>query len=282
MKKLVSGCIAVSMVLGMMAGSTAMAADDALDNIKERGKLIVATDAAWPPFEYMEGENVVGVDVDIAQDIADGLGVDLEVINVAFDSLSMYLENGEADLALAAITVTEDRAESMEFSDPYCDAYQYIVVKEDDDKVKTIDDLAGYILASDEVNMGVLAGTGASVQQYKDLTIAAMGLKAGDVQAIVCDKLLAENLCTINDGLKCFEATYADGSSTLEQYAVAAAKGQTSLIEKVNEIINPLKEDGTIDQYILDESAKASALNEEAESETEAASEAAETETAAE
>ena len=97
----------------------------------------------------------------------------------------------------------------MEFSDPYCDAYQYIVVKEDDDKVKTIDDLAGYIigvhlgttgdfLASDEVNMGVLAGTGASVQQYKDLTIAAMGLKAGDVQAIVCDKLLAENLCTIN------------------------------------------------------------------------------------
>ena len=187
------------------------------------------------------------------------------------------------------------RAESMEFSDPYCDAYQYIVVKEDDDKVKTIDDLAGYIigvhlgttgdfLASDEVNMGVLAGTGASVQQYKDLTIAAMGLKAGDVQAIVCDKLLAENLCTINDGLKCFEATYADGSSTLEQYAVAAAKGQTSLIEKVNEIISPLKEDGTIDQYILDESAKASALNEEAESETEteAASEAAETETAAE
>lgn len=295
MKKLVSGCIAVSMVLGMMAGSTAMAADDALDNIKERGKLIVATDAAWPPFEYMEGENVVGVDVDIAQDIADGLGVDLEVINVAFDSLSMYLENGEADLALAAITVTEDRAESMEFSDPYCDAYQYIVVKEDDDKVKTIDDLAGYIigvhlgttgdfLASDEVNMGVLASTGASVQQYKDLTIAAMGLKAGDVQAIVCDKLLAENLCTINDGLKCFEATYADGSSTLEQYAVAAVKGQTSLIEKVNEIISPLKEDGTIDQYILDESAKASALNEEAESETEteAASEAAETETAAE
>ena len=126
MKKLVSGCIAVSMVLGMMAGSTAMAADDALDNIKERGKLIVATDAAWPPFEYMEGENVVGVDVDIAQDIADGLGVDLEVINVAFDSLSMYLENGEADLALAAITVTEDRAESMEFSDPYCDAYSIL------------------------------------------------------------------------------------------------------------------------------------------------------------
>ncbi|MDD3796974.1 MAG: transporter substrate-binding domain-containing protein, partial [Lachnospiraceae bacterium] len=148
-----------------------------------------------------------------------------------------------------------------------------IIVKDDDETVKTIDDLAGYtigvhlgttgdFLASDEVNIGVLAGSGASVQQYKDLTIAAMGLNAGDVQAIVCDKLLAENLCTINEGLKCFEAVYADGSSTLEQYAAAAAKGETELIEKVNEVITPLKEDGTIDGYILAQSEKAAALSE--------------------
>ena len=245
----------------------------------------MATDAAWPPFEYMEGENVVGVDLDIAKDIADGLGVDLEIINVSFDSLSMYLENGEADLALAAITVTEDRADAMEFSEPYCESSQYIVVKEDNDDVKSIDDLAGYtvgvhlgttgdFLISDEVNMGVLAGSGASVQQYKDLTIAAMGLNAGDVQAVVCDKQLAENLCTVNDGLKCLEAVYADGSSTQEEYAVAAAKGETDLIAKVNEIIVPLKEDGTIDQYIVEESAKSSALNEEAESSSEAGTEA--------
>ena len=219
---------------------------------------------------------MVGADLEVAADIAESLGVDLEIINVSFDSLSMYLENGEADLALAAITATEERAESMEFSDPYCDTYQYIVVKEEDDTVTSIDDLAGYtigvhlgttgdFLASDEVNMGVLAGTGASVQQYKDLTIAAMGLNAGDVQAIVCDKLLAENLCTINEGLKCFEAVYADGTSTLEQYAAAAAKGETELIEKVNEVIVPLKEDGTIDKYILEHSEKAAAINEEAE-----------------
>ena len=121
----------------------------------------------------------------------------------------------------------------------------------------------GDFLASDEVNMGVLAGTGATVQQYKDLTIAAMGLDAGDVQAIVCDKLLAENICTNNEDLKCFEAVYEDGSSTKEQYAIAAAKGETELIEKVNEIIKPLKEDGTVDKYILDHSEKASLANEE-------------------
>lgn len=276
----------LAMVVSLSAGFTSLADDQtALGRVLEKGKLVVATDAAWPPFEYMEGENVVGVDLDIAKDIADGLGVDLEIINVSFDSLSMYLENGEADLALAAITVTEDRADAMEFSEPYCESSQYIVVKEDNDDVKSIDDLAGYtvgvhlgttgdFLISDEVNMGVLAGSGASVQQYKDLTIAAMGLNAGDVQAVVCDKQLAENLCTVNDGLKCFEAVYADGSSTQEEYAVAAAKGETDLIAKVNEIIVPLKEDGTVDQYIVEESAKSSALNEEAESSSEAGTEA--------
>jgi polar amino acid transport system substrate-binding protein len=268
-----------------MGSFTSMAEEQsALARIEETGKLVVATDAAWPPFEYMEGENVVGADLEIAADIADALGVELEIINVSFDSLSMYLENGEADLAIAAITVTEDRKDAMEFSEPYCDSYQYIVVKDDNDEVTSIDDLAGYIigvhlgttgdfLASDEVNMGVLAGTGASVQQYKDLTIAAMGLNAGDVQAIICDKLLAENLCVVNDGLKCFEAVYADGSSTLEQYAVAAAKGETDLIEKVNEVVLPLKEDGTIDGYILDHSERAAAINEEAEADTEAVTE---------
>lgn len=286
MKKTAAICMTLAMVVSLSAGFTSLADDQtALDRVLERGKLIVATDAAWPPFEYMEGENVVGVDLDIAKDIADGLGVELEIINVSFDSLSMYLENGEADLALAAITVTEDRADAMEFSEPYCESSQYIVVKDDNDDVKSIDDLAGYtvgvhlgttgdFLISDEVNMGVLAGSGASVQQYKDLTIAAMGLNAGDVQAVVCDKQLAENLCTVNDGLKCFEAVYADGSSTQEEYAAAAAKGETDLIAKVNEIIVPLKEDGTIDQYIVEESAKSSALNEEAEASSEAGTEA--------
>lgn len=274
MKKAVACYLSVVMSVCMMAGFTTMAAEDnALERIKERGTLIVATDAAWPPFEYMEGEEVVGADMEVAADIAEELGVDLKIINTAFDSLSMYLENGEADLAIAAITITEDRLETMEFSEPYCDTYQYIVVKEEEENVKYIEDLAGYIigvqlgttgdfLASDEVNMGTLAGTGASVQQYKDLTIAALGMQAGDVQAIVCDKLLAENICTNNEDLKCFEAIYEDESSTLEQYAIAAAKGETELIEKVNEIIKPLKEDGAMDKYILEHTEKSSLANE--------------------
>lgn len=281
MKKAVSFGLCLAMAMSLSAGFTSMADDQsALDRVLERGTLIVATDAAWAPFEYMEGENVVGADMEIAADIAESLGVELEIVNVAFDSLSMYLSNGEADLAIAAITATEERAEMMEFSEAYCDSCQYIIVKEDNEDVATINDLAGLMVGvhlgttgdfvvSDEVNMGVLMNTGAAVQQYKDLTIAAMGLNAGDVQAIVCDKQLAENLCAINEGLKCFEAVYEDGSSTKEQYAVAADKGETELIEKVNEVVVPLKEDGTVDKYILEHTERSAAINEEAEAESE-------------
>ena len=106
------------------------------------------------------------------------------------------------------------------------------------------------------------------------------------LQAIVCDRLLAENLCEVNDGLKCFEAVYEDGSSTNEQYAIAANKGETELIDAINEIIGPMKEDGTIDQYILDYTERASlAEDEDAEETTEAAADeteaAEETEAAA-
>ena len=285
MKKIIAGLLTAAMTMSLCAGFTCAAEEQtALDRVLERGSLIVATDAAWPPFEYMEGENIVGADMEIAADIAESLGVELEIINVAFDSLSMYLDNKEADLAIAAITVTEERAEVLEFSEPYCKSGQFIIVKEDDETVTTIDDLAGYIigvhlgttgdfLASDEVNMGVLMGTGASVQQYKDLTVAAMGLNAGDVQAIVCDKQLAENICVINEGLKCFAVEYADGTSTEEEYAVAAAKGETELIEKVNAVVTPLLEDGTMDQYILDHTERSAAINEAAEAETEAVTE---------
>ena len=274
MKKLVIGCMTAALSISMMAGMTCMADQTALERIKESGKLVMATDATWPPFEYMKGEEVVGVDAAIAAEVAADLGVELEIINVAFDSLSMYLQSGEADVALAAITMTEERGEVMEFSEAYTDSCQYIIVKKDNEEVDSLNDLAGFIIgahlgttgdymAQDEVNMGVLAGTGASVQQYKDLSVASMGLSAGDVQAIICDKLLAENLCEENDDLKCFEACYEDGPVEAEQYGVAANKGETDLIAEVNKTIERLKAEGTIDQFILDFSADAATINAE-------------------
>ena len=97
MKKATAFALALVMTLGM--GATVMAEENtALDRVLESGKIVLATDAAWAPFEYMEGENVVGADIEIAAKIAEHLGVELEIVNVAFDSLPMYLENGEADV----------------------------------------------------------------------------------------------------------------------------------------------------------------------------------------
>ena len=263
MKKILA--LALAALLVMMC-SFAFAESDTMAKIKEKGKLIMGTDAVWAPFEYIgaNGEPS-GVDIELAQYIANQIGVELEVLNVSFETLTTYLVNDEVDLVLAAMTITEERAETVAFSVPYTVAAQYIVVPEDDETTVYMDDLAGKaigvhlgttgdFIASDDVNLpdGALYGTGASVQQYKSLPDAALAMKNGELQAIICDTLMAENLCATNDGLKCFELVYADGTHTTEEYGIAMKKGDDAFVEEINEIIAPLVEDGTVDEWILD------------------------------
>ena len=268
MKKITAMILALMMIL-----SCSFAMADKLQDILDAGKLVVATDAAWAPFEYIgaNGE-VTGSDIEMAKYIAEKLGVELEIINVAFDSISTYLMNDEADMSLSAMTITEERKETIAFSIPYTVAQQYIIVPEDNDTVKTIEDLAGMgigvhlgttgdFLVSDECMMGVLAGTGASAQQYKFLTDAALALKNGELGAIVCDTALAENLVAVNGGLKCFALTYADGSATIEELGIAMKKGEDALVNKVNEIITPCIEEGMFDEWMVKHTELASALN---------------------
>ena len=246
-----------------------------LAEVLAAGKLVVATDAAWAPFEYIgaEGE-VTGSDIEIAKYIAEQLGVELEIINVAFDTISTYLDNDEADLSVTAMTITEERKETIAFSIPYTVAQQYIIVNDDNEVVKTIEDLAGQaigvhlgttgdFLVSDEIMLdtGVLCNTGASVQQYKFLTDAALALKNGELGAIVCDTLLAENICAVNEGLKCFALTYADGTANIEELGIAMKLGEDEFVAKINEIITPIIEDGTVDAWIVEHTELASALN---------------------
>ena len=271
MKKLLSLVFALVLVVGVFSAN---AESPKLESILKSGKLVCATDAAWAPFEYV-GENgaVTGCDLEIAAYIAQQLGVELEIVNVAFDTLPTYLANDEADVVLAAMTITEERAESVDFSIPYTTACQYIIVAEDDDSVSTIEDLAGKaigvhlgttgdFLVSDEIMLpeGVLYETGAVVQQYHFLTDACLALKNYELQAIVCDTQLAMNLCASNSGLKCFELVYADGSKTDEQYGVAMKKGDAEFVAKVNEILAPIVEDGTIDGWIVKHSELSSNL----------------------
>lgn len=265
MKKLTALLLIAALTLSLFAGCGKSAEKNALDIIKERGYITMATDAAWAPYEYV-GENGQpdGCDIELAKEIAKGLGVELKIINAAFDTLPTYVESGEADMILAAMTITEERKQTMDFSNPYTVAQQYIIVAKDNSSVKTIEDMAGYtigthlgttgdFLVCDEIDLddGVLHGTGASYAQYKDLTVASLDLNSGSLQAVVCDGPMAENMCIRNENLKCFPLVYADGSGTDESYGVAVKKGNTALLEAINQILDPLVADGTFDQFFV-------------------------------
>ena len=278
MKKILVAALSFVMVLALAAcgGGSSEGGEEGggkLAEIQEKGKIVVCTDAAWAPFEYIgEGGEPTGIDIEIAQAIADELGVELEVSNIAFDTIPTALVNGDADLALACITITDERKEQMAFTDPYTTVMQYIVVTADSD-IKTMDDLAGKMIGthlgttgdfmvSDEIDGGVLKDTNAQNNQYKALPDAAEELKSGTLQAIVCDSVLAENLVKANgDALKCFPVAYADGTSPEEENIGAAmAQGDEEFTAKINEIVQGLASSGQIDEWFVEHSEAASKL----------------------
>mgnify|MGYP002625977469 CR=1 FL=1 len=278
MKKLFVIALSMIMTLALAAcggsGSSDSEEGGKVAEIQEKGKIVMCTDAAWAPFEYIgaDGE-VTGVDVEIAKVIAEKLGVELEITNISFDTISTVLSNGEADMSLACITITDERKEQMDFSDPYTSVQQYMVVMADDNETTVMEALAGKavgthlgttgdFLMSDEISTGVLANTGAENKQYKALPDAALAMKSGELTAIVCDSVLAENLVAANgDAFKCFPVKYADGTEAeVEQIGVAFNKGNDDLVEAVNEVLAELIESGQIDEFYVKHSEEASKL----------------------
>ena len=235
-----------------------------VDAIKKKGEIVLYTDATWPPYEYIgEGGRVEGADIDIGAAIADDLGVKLRVINASFDGFSLDLQNGQADIAIAAVTITPDREESLAFSIPYSNTVQYIVKLESDTQVRSFLDLAGRrigvqlgttgdILVSDAIREGLLKDTGAEALQFKALQEAMLGLFKGDPFAIVCDEALARNLAAVNPG-SAFLPVNAPGNVVVddEYYGVAMAKGNAALVEAVNKTLSRLLAAGEIEKRIV-------------------------------
>lgn len=266
MKKIFALLLCAALVLSL----TSALADGKLEEIAAKGKLVMGTDAAWAPFEYIGANGEPdGSDIEIGKWLAEQLGVDFEVKNIAFDTLSTALNSGEIDLAIAAITITDERKETVDFSIPYTVAQQYITVNEDNDAVTYFEDLAGMnigvhlgttgdFLVSDAVMQpeGALYNTGANVQQYKFLTDACLALKNGELGAIVCDTLLAKNLCAVNTGLKCFALVNADGSVTMEDLGIMMKKGDPEFQARINELLQTIIDDGSVDKWILEHSRK--------------------------
>ena len=230
--------------------------------VVEAGKLHMSTNAAFPPYEMTTDDGgFEGIDVEVADAIAQKLGLELVVDDMGFDAALTAVQTGQSDIAMAGITVTEDRLEVMDFSDSYATGVQVVIVKEDS-PIQTIDDLAnaemigcqaattGYIYASDTPENG---GYGEDhVTAYENGALAVMALVNGQIDAVIIDNEPAKAFVEANEGLKILDTPWVE-----EEYAIGVAKGNTDLLDAINAVMEELKADGTfqsiVDKYITAE-----------------------------
>ncbi len=232
---------------------------DAAFTTVESGKLHMSTNAAFPPYEMIAADgSFEGIDVEVAAAIAEKLGLELVVDDMGFDAALTAVQTGKSDIAMAGITVTDDRKEVMDFSDSYATGIQVVIVKEDS-PIQTVDDLAnaemigcqkattGYIYCSDTVENG---GYGEDhVTAYDTGALAVMALVNGQIDAVVIDSEPAKAFVAANEGLKILDTEFS-----VEDYAIAVGKGNSALLDAINNAMAELKADGTfqsiVDKYI--------------------------------
>lgn len=214
----------------------------------------MGTNAEFPPYEYYEGQEVVGIDAEMAAAVAEKLGMELKIEDMAFDSLIPALSSGKVDIVAAGMTVTEDRLASVNFSDTYATGIQAIIVTEDSD-IASADDLVGKTIGVQQGTTGDLYATdveGATIERYAKGMEAVQSLSQGKIDAVIIDNEPANVFVSEVEGLKILDEAFAT-----EDYAVAVAKDNEELLEQVNTALAELKEDGTlqaiVDKYITAE-----------------------------
>ena len=251
-----SASSAASSVASSAASSEAVSSAAAELTTVETGKLTMATNATFPPYEMTtDSGEIEGIDVDTAKAIAEKLGLELQIDDMDFDAALLSVQQGKADIVMAGVTVTDERKAVMDFSDSYATGIQSIIVPNDSD-IASPDDLAdkkigtqrgttGYIYCSDDFGED-------SVVAYDNGLTAVQALNNGQVDAVVIDNEPAKAYVESNPGLKILDTSYAE-----EDYAIGMNKSNTALLEAVNAALEELKADGTlqaiVDKYITAE-----------------------------
>ena len=241
MKKIIAFLMAAMMMALCLAGCGPKG--KTLAAVQEAGKLTVATSPDFPPFESLEGDEVVGIEPDIMKLICDKLGVEAEFVQMDFDSVLIGIQAAKYDCAMSGITVTPAREKNMLFTDPYYNAAQVIVVKADSN-ITGKADLAGKVAS---VQTGTTAESGCQdegieVQAFAANADAKAALTTGKVDAWVVDNLTAIQMVEDGDGLVILEE-----KMTEEPYAFAFAMGSEDLVAAINEALNELVADGTVE-----------------------------------
>lgn len=250
MKKILALALVLLMAVSLFAGCSSK--NDGMTI--EKGKLIMSTNAAFPPYEFTDDAgNYIGIDVEVAQAIAEKLGLELVIDNMGFTAALEAAQSGKSDMVMAGVTVNEDRLKVMDFSNSYATGIQVVIVKEDS-TIASLDDLngkkigtqlgtTGYVYCSDTPENG---GYGEdAVVGYDNGITAVQALLSGKVDCVVIDKAPAESFVAANPGLKILPTEYA-----LEDYAIGFAKGNTELKEAVNKALSELIADGTVAKIV--------------------------------
>ena len=226
----------------------------------EEGKLIMSTNAQFPPYEMVadgegfNGTGFEGIDVEIASAIADKLGLELQIDDMEFDSALLAVQNNTADVMLAGLSYSEERDEVVDFTDSYATGVQVVIVKEGSDV--TMDNLGEKMIGTQRGTTGYIYCTDDfgedNVIAYDDGLTAVQALNNGQVDAVVIDNAPAKSFVEANPGLKILDTAYAQ-----EDYAIGVAKGNTALLDAINSALEELQADGTlqaiVDKYITAE-----------------------------
>jgi len=248
MKRILAAVLALVMVVGLSACSAKKESTPVAGASEApKGTLVMATNAEFPPYEFREGDEIVGIDVEISRAIAEDLGMELKIEDMKFDSIIPAVISGKADFGAAGMTVTEDRLKNVNFSEPYAHATQVVIVKEGSE-VATPDDLEGK-------KVGVQLGTTGDIYaaDIKDVDLqrfdkgfeAVQALTQDKVDAVIIDNEPAKVFVSQNEGLKILDEAFTE-----EDYALAIAKDNTELLDKVNASLKKLKESGKFDEIV--------------------------------
>ncbi len=271
MKKILSLALALIMMLSCVAFFASCSNDD---------KIIVHTNAFFAPFEYYEGNTIVGVDVEIMDLVGKKLGKEIEFVNVEFSAIIDNVKDGKVcDAGAAGITITDERKDKVDFSIPYYTSVQYVIFAKADESIvtKTVDgkeyivwdalagkklgtqtDTTGWIYTDGEINAtkendygyeGVLYGSGATHTSYDNAQLAADAIIAQQIDAVIVDELPAQFIVKNNDNLACVPLYYsgdteAEDAPVVEEYAICVTKGNTELLDAINAVLTDLMKKG--------------------------------------
>jgi amino acid ABC transporter substrate-binding protein, PAAT family (TC 3.A.1.3.-) len=240
---------------GETADTEETADTDETGSIDDSNTIIVGTEAGFAPYEYLEGDEVVGVDMDISKAIADYLGKELVIKNMDFDGALLAVQSGQVDFVAAGVSITDERKEKVDFSVEYMDSTEVVVVNKENPTVSGIDDLDGKIIGVQQGNIAdfwVEENVKAKeIKRYTKFGQAAEDLKNGKIDCIVMDNMPADEMVAANP-----ELTVLDGILFQDKYAIAVKKGNQELLDAINTVIEQLKSEGKIEEFIANHTSK--------------------------